>query len=161
MEDGSHVPPYYRDQMLLLMEVMDLETAYYMEWKPETTWEPEQMGVTIIKRDREWFAASRPKMREFYEDMVELRAKPKEELLRLFPPAHRPTSVRPPKSWPKFGYQFDYRPPTGLPSGDADSFYELSWFRESTSGPTTDALLVEEICAPPQPELDDDHVQTD
>ena len=31
MEDGDHVPPYYRDQMLLLMEVLDLDHAYYME----------------------------------------------------------------------------------------------------------------------------------
>lgn len=31
MQDGPHVPPYYRDQMLLLMEVLDLEQAYYME----------------------------------------------------------------------------------------------------------------------------------
>lgn len=31
MADGPHVPPYYRDQMLLLMEVLDLDQAYYME----------------------------------------------------------------------------------------------------------------------------------
>lgn len=122
MEDGDHVPPYYRDQMLLLMEVMDLDHAYYMEWVPETTWRAEEVGVTVVHRDREWFAASLPKLRAFYDEMVALRELPRSELESRFPPRNRRSPPQPrPRVW---AYLFESRGAWGLPSGEPDEFYD-------------------------------------
>lgn len=123
MEDGDHVPPYYRDQMLLLMEVLNLDHAYYMEWKPETSWSPEEVGVTVVHRDRAWFAEALPRLREFHEEMTRLRALPREQLEARFPRRQpRPVYLKPPKPAPVF--RFRPRPVAGLPSGAPDEFFD-------------------------------------
>lgn len=126
MEDGPHVPPYYRDQMLLLMEVLDLEEAFYMEWRPESTWQVEEIGITIVKRDRAWFARSLPLMREFYEEMVSLRQRPREDLDRIFPPpARHGRTVAPRRQCPTIGFRYREVVVEGLPSGETDEFYDM------------------------------------
>lgn len=160
MEDGEHVPPYYRDQMLLLMEVLDLEHAYYMEWKPETTWTAEQLGVTVVHRDREWFARSLPALRRFYDEMIELRALPGPRLREIFPTAtKRPTAVRPFRtSRIVKGFCFRSRDPIPVATGGPDVFYDADELARLVTEKEV-ALALEEISSeerPPPPETDDD-----
>ena len=51
------VPEHYLPQLQLCMEILDLEEARFIEYKPaETNWpRPEEFSVTVVKRDREWF----------------------------------------------------------------------------------------------------------
>ena len=51
------VPVYYMPQLQLLMEILDLDEAVFIQYKPsDITWpKPYEFVVTEVKRDREWF----------------------------------------------------------------------------------------------------------
>lgn len=71
----GHVPEHYIPQIQICMEVLDLEETVFIQYKPESmTWpKPEIFDVTIVPRDRAWFAESLPILRSFWEDMMERR----------------------------------------------------------------------------------------
>ena len=52
------VPEHYMPQLQLCMDILDLEEADFIQYKPaETNWpKPEEFIVTNVKRDRDWFA---------------------------------------------------------------------------------------------------------
>lgn len=58
------VPVYYMPQLQLLMEILDLEEAVFIQYKPpELTWpSPSEFCVTEVKRDRQWFQDQLPVM---------------------------------------------------------------------------------------------------
>ena len=58
------VPVYYMPQLQLLMEILDLEEAVFIQYKPpELTWpSPSEFCVTEVKRDRQWFQDQLPIM---------------------------------------------------------------------------------------------------
>ena len=69
--DGS-VPEHYMPQLQLCMDILDLEEADFIQYKPaETNWpKPEEFYVTNVKRDREWFAKYLPIMEDFWQKVL-------------------------------------------------------------------------------------------
>jgi len=71
----GHVPEHYVPQIQVCMEVLDLEETVFIQYKPETmTWpKPEIFDVTIVPRDRAWFATHLPLLETFHREMMERR----------------------------------------------------------------------------------------
>jgi putative phage-type endonuclease len=69
------VPAHYMPQLQLCMEILDLEEADFIEYKPaETNWpRPEQFQVINVKRDREWWKTNLPIMKEFWDKVLYYR----------------------------------------------------------------------------------------
>tara|TARA_R110002072_G_scaffold157128_2_gene307613 strand:+ start:455 stop:1150 length:696 start_codon:yes stop_codon:yes gene_type:complete len=66
------VPVYYMPQLQLLMEILELEEAVFIQYKPyDLTWpQPPEFVVTTVPRDREWFAKYLPIMDEFWKKVL-------------------------------------------------------------------------------------------
>ena len=62
-------------QLQLCMEILDLEEADFIQYKPaETNWpRPEEFDVVNVKRDREWWKKYFPIMKEFWDKVVYYR----------------------------------------------------------------------------------------
>jgi len=69
--DGT-VPEHYMPQLQLCMDILDLEEADFIQYKPEElTWpKPSEFVLTNVKRDREWFAKNMPIMRDFWDKVI-------------------------------------------------------------------------------------------
>jgi len=65
------VPGYYGPQMQILMEIFDLETAHFVQFKPATKVVAEVLDITVVKRDRALFAAWLPILLDFMESVFE------------------------------------------------------------------------------------------
>ena len=84
------VPEHYMPQLQLCMEILDLEEADFIQYKPaETNWpRPEEFVVVNVKRDSEWFKTYLPVMREFWDKVLYFREhldelpKPEEKVKR-------------------------------------------------------------------------------
>ena len=66
------VPEHYMPQLQLLMEVLDLDMAVFIQYKPmEITWPSEpEFVVTEVPRDRVWFAERLPIMDAFWKKVL-------------------------------------------------------------------------------------------
>jgi hypothetical protein len=66
------VPVYYMPQLQLLMEILDLDEAVFIQYKPsDITWpKPFEFVVTEVKRDREWFKTQLPIMDAFWKRVI-------------------------------------------------------------------------------------------
>lgn len=73
-EITSEVPPHYRPQLQLQLEVMDLEEADFVQFRPADLWRQEEFVITRVKRDREWWNKAFPLIKKFYERWQELKA---------------------------------------------------------------------------------------
>jgi putative phage-type endonuclease len=71
----GEVPRHYLPQIMLCMEIMDVESCFFVQYQPhEVTWPaPEVFDVTIVKRDREWFKKYLPVMKEFWDRVLYFR----------------------------------------------------------------------------------------
>ena len=57
------------------MEVMDLEVCHFVQYKPTMgTFDPWQMEVTIVPRDRMWFARNLPLFQKFVSDLESVKS---------------------------------------------------------------------------------------
>ena len=94
----GEVPRHYLPQLQLCMQILDLEEADFIEYKPaETNWpKPEEFQVINVKRDPEWWKTNLPIMRAFWDKVLYYREhldelpKPKEKKTRVkkeLPPA--------------------------------------------------------------------------
>ncbi len=63
-------------QLQILMEILHLESAAFIQYRPESEWAGTEFQLTEVPRDRAWFAASLPSMRTFWESWKELAARP-------------------------------------------------------------------------------------
>ena len=54
-EITSEVPPHYRPQLQLQLEVLDLEEADFVQFRPADLWRQEEFVITRVKRNREWW----------------------------------------------------------------------------------------------------------
>lgn len=87
----GEVPEHYMPQLQLCMEILDLEEADFIQYKPaETNWpKPEEFDVVNVKRDREWWKTYLPVMRAFWDKVLYYREhldelpKPKERKPRV------------------------------------------------------------------------------
>lgn len=77
------VPVYYMPQIQLLLEILNLEEAVFIQYKPaEIAWPgPEEFVVTEVTRDREWFREQFPRMKEFWDKVLWHRENGCEELM--------------------------------------------------------------------------------
>jgi putative phage-type endonuclease len=71
----GEIPHHYRSQVLLNLEICNLETAHFIEYSPGKSDTDYILNVVEIQRDREWFAVEMPKMKAFWESIVEYREK--------------------------------------------------------------------------------------
>lgn len=71
-EIKPEVPIYYMPQLQLCMEILDLEEAAFIQYKPEElTWpKPAEFVVVMVPRDREWFAERLPIARAFWDRVL-------------------------------------------------------------------------------------------
>tara|TARA_R110000803_G_scaffold125648_1_gene193248 strand:- start:935 stop:1657 length:723 start_codon:yes stop_codon:yes gene_type:complete len=69
------VPPHYNAQIQICMEVMDVESCFFVQYAPyEITFpKPEVFDVTIVPRDREWFKKFLPVMDAFWKRVLYYR----------------------------------------------------------------------------------------
>ena len=86
------VPAHYMPQLQLCMQILDLEEADFIEYKPaETNWpKPEEFQVLNVKRDREWWKTNFSLMKQFWEKVLYFR----EHLDELPPPKVKKTRVK-------------------------------------------------------------------
>jgi putative phage-type endonuclease len=75
-EITPEVPVYYMPQLQLLMEILDLDEAVFIQYKPaEHNWpKPTEFVVTNVPRDREWFVTNLPIMEDLWNKVVKYRA---------------------------------------------------------------------------------------
>jgi putative phage-type endonuclease len=78
------VPVYYMPQIQLLLEILNLEEAVFIQYKPlEITWPgPVEFVVTEVQRDRQWFQEQLPVMDEFWKKVIWHRQNGCESLIK-------------------------------------------------------------------------------
>lgn len=77
------VPVYYMPQLQLLMDILDLDEAVFIQYKPyDLTWPaPEEFVVTRVPRDPEWMNVNLPKMEALWNKVLWHRENGVESLL--------------------------------------------------------------------------------
>ena len=93
-EIKDEVPGHYLPQLQLLMEILDLESCDFIQYKPdEITWpKPSEFQVTHVVRDRQWFAEKLPIMDAFWKRVLWHRENGHDTLLK---PPKRPREKKP------------------------------------------------------------------
>jgi len=71
----GEVPLCYEGQIQLCMQILDLESCFFIQYAPlSITWpSPEVFDVTIVKRDPEWWKINFPIMEEFWKKVLYYR----------------------------------------------------------------------------------------
>lgn len=69
------VPGHYWPQVQVQMEVCDLDSCVFAEYKPAgfTIDGAPFLNITIVERDREWFADALPKLKAFWDEYMALK----------------------------------------------------------------------------------------
>lgn len=72
---AGQVPLCYEGQIQVCMEIMDVESCFFVQYQPyEITFpKPEVFDVTIVPRDREWFNKYLPVMDTFWKRVLYYR----------------------------------------------------------------------------------------
>ena len=118
--------------MQLQLEVLDLEVAHFVQYRPASTWTEEEFDVAVVQRDREWFRRSLPVFRLFYEEWQGLKAVlegpegPAQALQQQLDEefhGRRSSQARRPRLPPAHGQLFT-TPYSPLPAGAPDAFCE-------------------------------------
>jgi len=65
----NKVPKHYLAQLQVLMEVLDLDDCDFIQYRPD----PYEYVVVNVPRDRQWFSDRLPKLREFWEEVLNKR----------------------------------------------------------------------------------------
>lgn len=78
------VPVYYMPQLQLLMDILNLESCDFVQYKPaEIAWPgPQEFVVTHVQRDREWFQTQLPVMKAFWDRVLWHREHGVDDLLK-------------------------------------------------------------------------------
>ena len=100
-EIKDEVPIHYMGQIQMCMEILDLESCDFIQYKPEEiTWpKPAEFMLTHVKRDREWFKEKLPIMEEFWNKVLWHRGHGIEEPVKK---TRKPRERKPePKSEPQ------------------------------------------------------------
>jgi hypothetical protein len=86
------VSDYYQPQIQLCMEICDIDKCYFVQYRPESLWNPEEFIKLEVKRDRNWFATILPTAHEFWKRVLYHRANGAVELIRKMESRKRPRS---------------------------------------------------------------------
>jgi len=79
-EIKHEIPKYYYPQVQICMEVLDIENCYFIQYKPENIYQDALLDVMKIPRSKEWFKEMYPKLKGFWDEVLELRKNPKETI---------------------------------------------------------------------------------
>ena len=71
----GHVPHHYVPQLQTQMEVCDLDSCAFVQWKPAkfTKNGEEIFDIIVVERDREWFARHKDEMYSFWTELMKAR----------------------------------------------------------------------------------------
>lgn len=74
--DPGHVPHHYVPQVQVQMEVCDLDMCFFVQWMPPHLSHTgrEIFDITLVERDRHWFAAHKDALHAFWKDLMAARA---------------------------------------------------------------------------------------
>ena len=69
------VPHHYWPQIQVQLECTDLDQCYFVQWQPAhlACDGLEVFSITVVERDRRWFAENVDALKSFWEDLMELR----------------------------------------------------------------------------------------
>ena len=69
------VPHHYIPQIQVQLECTDLDECYFCEWQPShlAVDGQEVFSITVVERDRQWFADNVDALKSFHTDLMELR----------------------------------------------------------------------------------------
>jgi putative phage-type endonuclease len=72
----TEVPHHYWPQIQVQLECTDLDSCYFVQWQPGhlAVDGQEVFSITVVERDRAWFAENCSKLKEFWTDLMQLRA---------------------------------------------------------------------------------------
>lgn len=93
-EIKNEVPAHYEAQLRLCMEVCDVDSCFFVQFKPETLISDEVYSVVEVVRDREWFAKALPVFEAFWKEVVHCREHGVEEVLARIESKKRPRPTR-------------------------------------------------------------------
>ena len=94
----NEVPPVYIPQVQLQMECLDLEVAHFIQYRPKRSeFEPMELEVTVVHRDREWFQTYLPLMQKFISDLELFKEQYSAYLKTLLPEEPEPKKDTPRK----------------------------------------------------------------
>ena len=71
----GEVPHHYLSQILLNLEICDLELGHFIEFIPGNSDDDFVINIVEVKRDREWFSRELPKMKQFWDSVLDAREK--------------------------------------------------------------------------------------
>jgi len=71
--EPGHVPDHYMPQLQVCMEVCDLESCIFIQYKPDSlTWpQPGIFDIVEVPRDRAWFQDNKARLEAFWVEMME------------------------------------------------------------------------------------------
>lgn len=67
------VPEHYKYQLQFLMQILNLDVCDFIQLVPETHWRPETFIVTVVHRDKYWWARKFPIIKRFWAEVLEVR----------------------------------------------------------------------------------------
>jgi putative phage-type endonuclease len=71
------IPGYYRAQVQILMQIMGLQLAHFVQFKPETTFFSGILDITVEPIDQEYWARSLPVLLDFMTEVIDFYEKAK------------------------------------------------------------------------------------
>lgn len=70
----KHAPPvYYIPQVQLQLEVCDLDVCFFVQYRPSDLVNVGMIDITVVERDRDWFAKWLPEFRSFWSEVLATR----------------------------------------------------------------------------------------
>ena len=70
----KHAPPqYYIPQVQLQLEVCDLDICFFVQYRPSDFINVGAIDITVVERDRDWFAKWLPEFRSFWDEVLQTR----------------------------------------------------------------------------------------
>lgn len=89
----DEVPAHYKAQILLCMEVCDVDSCWFVQFKPESLLNDEVYSAIEVHRDRDWFAKSLPVFEAFWKEVVHCRTHGVADVLARIESKKRPRAA--------------------------------------------------------------------
>jgi putative phage-type endonuclease len=67
---SGHMPNLYNGQVQVLLEIFDLEEAHFVQYRPGNVYTDEVCDITVVRRDRVYFAKLLPILLDFMEEVT-------------------------------------------------------------------------------------------
>ena len=71
----TEVPHHYWPQIQVQLECVDLDSCYFVQWQPAhlAVDGEEIFSITVVERDKQWFASIKDELKSFHTDLMERR----------------------------------------------------------------------------------------